>query len=215
MTRQREAWTGEMSTSSSFFPAVVLGDISVPQSVSWHIDGDPVTPGRGWPDVTARFEMRDGVPTCVDFHVTCKPGARGITTGNLRTFDLEKIAERAFLLHAMAATPDGPLSPIVPDLVRHAEEALSMIHKAGSQRWAEPLAELREVARVYLTPKNRGEQRKAVARWLGVEDSTASRRIKSAREMGLIPPKGAGEHELRAALQVLDEETEPKGDDRG
>lgn len=201
-----------MSTSSSFFPAVALGEIAVPQTVTWSVAGSTETPGRGWPDVTAVFEMRDGVPTCVDFHVTCKPGDRGITTGNLRTFDLERIAENTFLLHSMAVTPSGAYSPIAPDLAQYASEALAEIHKAGERRWSSPLAELRAVARIYLAPASRGRQRLAVAGELGVSDVTASRRIKSAREAGLIPRKGASEDELMAALRALDDAEES---DRG
>lgn len=201
-----------MSTSSSFIPSVVLGEIAVPQTVTWSVAGSPETPGRGWPDVTAVFEMRDSVPTCIEFHVSCKPGDRGITTGNLRTFDLERIAENAFLLHSMAVTPSGAYSPIAPDLVQHAREALAAIHEAGERRWSSPLSELREVARIYLAPESRGRQRIAVRSMLGVSDVTASRRIKSAREAGLIPRKGATEDELVAALRALDDEG---GSDRG
>lgn len=107
-------------------------------------------------------------------------------------------------LNAWVEPPEGHYSPVGP---YRADEAFPAIHKAGSGRWADPLEELRGVARVHLDPRNRGRQRKAVAEWLGgdskvVSDETASRRIKAARQASLIPAKGATEDELRTAFAV-------------
>jgi hypothetical protein len=208
MARIRDHWAGEIGTSSSLMPAVGLGegDVAVPQRINWTVDGAPGTPGRGWPDVRAEFEMRDGVPTCVEFHVTCKPGDRGITTGNLRTFDLEAIARRAFMLHSWTALPGGGWGDVP---ARNAQEVFGAIGAAIERRWDDPLEELREVARTYLDPDNRGAQRRAVAQRLAKSDETASRRINSARAAGLIPAKGATDDELRAAFDALGD------DDRG
>jgi hypothetical protein len=177
-----------------------MGDFLVPRSVTWAVQGVDGPSGQRWPDVVARFEVRDGTPVCVEFRVTAKPGDRGITTNDLTTFDLDKIATGCYLSHASAPTPTGGFVSPVPGW--HWVEAADDVHRAVTR--PDPLNQLRAVARVYLTPEYQGYQRQAVAEWLGKSDETASRRIREARAHGLIPPKGAGPEAIDAARDALD-----------
>ena len=69
---------------------VAGGNPFVPPAVTFEAEGM-----KGAPDVTARFEIRDGVPEVVDFRITAKldgravctaePPCRGLLAGYLRT----------------------------------------------------------------------------------------------------------------------------------
>lgn len=197
-----EEWGGRTRVSAKIgAPVELKPGVLVPREVTWSLEGAEVSPGRSWPDILARFEMRDGVPTCTEFTVSSKPGDRGIMTGDLTVINLERIAENAFLSQATVELPAGGHS-LTP---QHAmTEVDAAIRRAGARRWSSPEEELKSVARVWLNPAHRGAERKAVAAHLGVSDETASRRVREARRRGYIPPRGASEAARAAALAALE-----------
>ena len=77
------AWRGKTRVGSKFGGRhgglTQIGDVAVPRVAVYAHDGD-----IGEPDLEVTFEVRDGRPECVDFHVRAKPDGRGIRTADLQ-----------------------------------------------------------------------------------------------------------------------------------
>lgn len=199
MADKPDEWQATMRTSAKVGSVVKLGDYVVPRKITVTMTGDDDgVPGRRWPDVTIQFEVRDGAAVCTDLRIVSKPGDRPIRTADLSVFDLDKLAELGFGMHAGERDGSGYV------FGRDSSGAAPQIRNAVNEGYREPLAELREVARVYLDPDARRKPTLSVQNILDYKTRiTTSRRIKLAREKGLIPPVGASSDELDAAWRKL------------
>lgn len=172
---------------------VQLGSAIVPPKAQLTFKGI-----KGSPDVTMRFEVRDGRPECVEIHVKGKPQGRGIRTADLQQFNLDNLTANVFTDLAIAVKDDGigvgPGSSILTD------EDVAAKLRAGrdvrearmSRRGMVTRAELEEVARVFREHVD-DSPTSAVKQLLDYgSDRTAARRIKQAEEAGLLPPTTPG-----------------------
>lgn len=170
----------------SFGPGVVrVGETLVPEAVTASREGVADAP-----DLTLRFEIRDGRPECVHLAVTSSPGGRGIRLSDLDVFSLDAAASRVFLV---GATPvgGGPLGG------RDEVEVWAMLgdlYKARTERRRPTSkATLEGVADTYnryaTVPPGSGRAKpaKAVEQAYGLDARTAARRIREAKDAGLIP----------------------------
>lgn len=157
-----------------------LGGFMVPPGVVITLTGDDGNPGA-----LIRYECRDGSVRCVEFTVTAQPDGRGIRPGDLQTIDLDGIAQTEFRewgyslpLPGQRATPvEFPPAADAPDTAGMRAEI------AHAQRPA--MAELSAVADVYNSARSAPVA--TVQNALGYKSRrTASRRVKQAREAGLI-----------------------------
>lgn len=170
----------------TFGPGVVrVGETLVPEAVTASREGKVDAP-----DVTARFEIRDGRPECVHLAVTSKPGGRGIRLADLDMFTLDAAAAQVFLVGATPVT-GGPLGGTDE---AEAWAMLSDLHKARTaRRRPTSKATLDAVADVYnryatVAPgSGRAKPARAVEEAFDMDPRTAARRIREAKDAGLIP----------------------------
>ncbi|WP_322409147.1 hypothetical protein [Microbacterium invictum] len=180
---------------------VKLGRFAVPREVEVHVTGDATLPvGRRWPQARFRFEVIDGAAVCTEVNISSKPGDRAIRTTDLTVFNLDALAEEAFTRFAE--------TEIAPETYSRKPggdaAAMPEVHRGVYRGFADSDAELREVARVYLSPGARPKPTDSVMKLLGYGSrATASRKVKEARARGLIPSPGAGAAELDAAYASL------------
>jgi hypothetical protein len=178
---------------------VRLGDVLVPQAVTLYT-GD--VEDKGAPNVTARFEVRDGRPECVQLTVTAMPGGRGIRLRDLEVFTLDATVEAAFARFGIR--PDDPPATLErPDASREltAAEVAQLeqlrrttrgeVKAARRGRPRTPVDQLARAAEVYREHID-GQPTKAVALVLGLSHRTAARRVQQARAAGLLPPTTRG-----------------------
>jgi hypothetical protein len=164
-----------------------VGDVVVPRVAVWAHDGD-----TGEPDVEVTFEVRDGRPECVDFHVRAKPDGRGIRTVDLQMVsNLDTIAEGLYA--AVAPVPDGS---VFNWMWRQTEENAARAQRAvyearKARRGTVTRATLEEVAKVYREHLDASPTR-AVSLLLGYSERTAARRVQQARKAGLLPATTPG-----------------------
>lgn len=205
MAREAEVWEGRITTSATAKSLVKLGDIAVPSTVTMRFEGSEDAPaGRRWPTIVLRFEVRDGEPVCVELRVESAPGDRPVSLSELRGLDLDGLAALAFERHALETQEAGRYVIGSGTTARAASE----LRAQRLSRGAENLAELREVARVYLAPSARRKPTQSVVDVLGYGSrETASRRIAAARRKDLIPEVGASDDKLDEYLQRLNEAT--------
>ena len=191
-------WTGKVTVSSKVGRPVLIDEWSYPRGVTFSFEGE----GR-LPDFVARFEIRDDRPECVEIAVTSKPDGPGVSDADLKLFNLEELARRAFSAAAGRPLPfGGHATGANPRRAAdHADEAAEVI------RGAQDLdSQLVRVARVYLNDQH-GAPLAAVERHTGQSRRTAARWVERARLAGLIPPKGASRDELAAAGAKLEAST--------
>ena len=167
---------------------VRLGDALVPRHAFFEFEGD-----NGHPDLSAHFEIRDGRPQCVDFHVRSKAGGRGVRSSDLSTFSLDNFAVNVFEQLATHVVDEYEGRTVALQSSNEADvwevrrRLGDAMHVPGKSR---DRIELEKVAEVYKAHPS--APAKAVEQALGLHPRTASRRIKKAREEGLI-----GENEPR------------------
>jgi hypothetical protein len=137
---------------------------------------------KGSPDVTMRFEVRDGRPECVSVAVQAKPDGRGIRSADMSMFHIDSLTIAVFEQLATIGVKDEDYARRVGHDLREARL---------STRGAVTHEELEEVAKVYRQHLNSSPTR-AVALYGGYSDRTAARRIKQAAEAGLLPPTSPG-----------------------
>jgi hypothetical protein len=164
-----------------------VGDVVVPRVAVYAHDGD-----TGEPDLEVTFEVRDGRPECVDFHVRAKPDGRGI-----RTVDLQMVTN----LDAMAANLYAAVAPVPGGsafnwMWRQTEENAAQAQRAvyearKARRGTVTRATLEEVAKVYREHLDASPTR-AVSLLLGYSERTAARRVQQARKAGLLPATTPG-----------------------
>jgi hypothetical protein len=183
-------WPGKTYIGSDA-PSVRLGDALVSKKVEWGHNGD-----NGHPDVVMRFEVRDGRPECVGIVITAKPDGRGIQTSDLEDLRIDPRAQQAFRHHAFPITDDqvnvqrlaADMAPTDPD---YATVDKSVHEARHGQRKPVARAELETVARVYRTHVA-GNPTRAVQEWFQYSPRTAARRIRQARDAGLLPDTTKG-----------------------
>lgn len=184
---------------------VRIGDSMVPKHVTVEYESDDLMPdGRRAPRTVLEYEVRDGVPSCVEVRIVSRKGERPILAPDLSWLDVEQIGASAFARMAMRIVQsDGDSVTAIIDGVLH-NESLREVKSAIPASYLNSHDELRHVARVYLDPMNRGKGTNAVLEVLGYNSRpTASRRVARARDAGLIPAPGATDAELDAALAKL------------
>jgi hypothetical protein len=185
------AWRGKTRIGAKFGGRhgglARLGDVAVPRVAVYAHDGD-----QGEPDLEVTFEVRDGRPECVDFHVRAKPDGRGIRTADLQMVtNLDAIAVNLYA--AVAPVPDGH---VFNWMWRQTEENAERARRAAYQarkatRGAVTTAELERVAAVYREHLESSPTR-AVELELGYSKRTAARRVQQARAAGLLPSTTQG-----------------------
>jgi hypothetical protein len=186
------AWRGKTRVGSKFGGRhgglVELGDMAVPRVAVYGHDGD-----EGEPDLEVTFEVRDGRPECVDFHVRAKPSGRGIRTADLQMVtNLDAMAE--YVYERVTPVPGGSafnwMWRQTPENAERARRAAYEARKA--RRGTVTRAELEQVAKVYREHLDKGPT-KAVELLVGYDSArTAARRVQQAREAGLLPATTPG-----------------------
>lgn len=169
------------------------------------IDGREAIEGRKWPDMTFTFTVRDGVAMCADFRMTSKLGDRPIRNQDLQLINLDALAVLAFEAHAGTQVAPGHYqNRTEPDA-----ESSRQIRRKVDASYSEPLSELKQVALIYCDPANRLTPANNVYETMNYgSKETANRRIRKAREKGLIPPVGATDAELDEQHKVLTNDLE-------
>src|SRR5215211_1117564 len=175
------AWRGKTRVGSRFGGQhgglTKVGDMAVPRVAVYAHDGD-----AGEPDLEVTFEVRDGRPECVDFHVRAKPDGRGI-----RTADLEMVTNLdAIAVNLYAAVTPVPGGNAFNWMWRQTQENVDQARRAvyearKARRGPVSRAALEEVARVYREHVDASPTR-AVQLLLGYKsERTAARRVQQAR----------------------------------
>lgn len=185
------AWRGKTRVGSQFGGRhgglVKVGDVVVPRTAFYAHDGD-----EGEPDLEVTFEVRDGRPECVDFHVRAKADGRGIRTADLQMVtNLDAMATNLYA--AVAPVPDGSaFNWMWRQTEENALRAARAVYEARkARRGTVTPAALEEVAKVYRENLEASPTR-AVSLHLGYSERTAARRVQQAREAGLLPKTTQG-----------------------
>lgn len=186
------AWRGKTRVGSKFGGQhgglTQIGDVTVPRVAVYAHDGDV-----GEPDLEVTFEVRDGRPECVDFHVRAKPDGRGIRTADLEMVtNLDAIAVNLYA--AVAPVPGGDaFNWMWRQTQENVDQARRAVYEARkARRGPANRAALEEVARVYREHVDASPTR-AVQLLLGYKsERTAARRVQQAREAGLLPKTTPG-----------------------
>jgi hypothetical protein len=145
---------------------------------------------KGAPDVSAVFEIRDGVPEVVDFRITAKPSGRAVRTSDLNGWQpLEGLALNGF--RQVGELGDREHGAWPPQDQREEWAVRADLEKAMARRRTPSTAELEEVAKVYRTAIH-GKPTEAVQLQLGYSRRTAARRVEQARAAGILPPTTKG-----------------------
>ena len=167
-----------------------LGDVFVPPTVKFEGEGL-----KGAPNVSARFEIRDGVPEVVDFQITAKPDGRAVRTSDLNSWQpLEGLALNAFRRFGRLVQRDDDgrsLGATLPGDEREAWAMRAALESAQAKPQGPSVAELSEVARIYRDAIE-GRPTEAVQLMGGYSRRTAARRVQQARAAGLLPATTPG-----------------------
>ena len=149
---------------------------------------------RGAPDLEARFEVRDGVPECVEFSLRAQPGGRAVRSADLRLFNIDGFTFNTFMRFTKRAAPGEQRRPQAAQHAPFAHEhdrewwaAAKDFGVAQRARKSASEAELAEVARIYSEHTGR-KPLKAVREGMDYSERTAARRVAQARSAGLLPP---------------------------
>jgi hypothetical protein len=185
------AWRGKTRVGSKFGGKhgglAKVGEVVVPRVAVYAHDGAP-----GEPDLEVTFEVRDGRPECVDFHVRAKPNGRGIRTADLEMVtNLDAIAVNLYA--AVAPVPGGDaFNWMWRQTEENVERARRAVYEARkARRGTVSRAALEEVAKVYREHLDASPTR-AVSLLLGYSERTAARRVQQARAAGLLPKTTPG-----------------------
>jgi hypothetical protein len=154
----------------------------------------------GEPDATVAFEVhplpgdpylrvhrvKDVRPEVIGIHIAAKPGGRGITTADLRSFALDELTTDVF---TVVGTPHVPPYRTPMEDYRHIGRTVREARSRSRGRVTR--AELEEVARVYREFVGSTPTR-AVQLAGGYSERTAARRVQQARAAGLLPQTTPG-----------------------
>ncbi|MGH3669589.1 MAG: DUF6214 family protein [Pseudonocardiaceae bacterium] len=156
---------------------VQLGDALVPPKAEMTFEGC-----NGSPDVTARFEVRDGRPECVEVHVVAKPDGRGIRSADMAMFNMDNLTVAVF-------------AELATDLLETEAEQRRAFRGVSEARSARrptvTRTDLEEVARVYRAHVD-ASPTLAVEKLFGYSPRTAARLVAQARDAGLLPATTPG-----------------------
>lgn len=179
-------WEGKGRLTTKTGRRERLGDYLVPREIRWSVDGD-----AGAPSLHMRFEMRDGRPECVEVHLMASDDGRGLRWSDLAGFHLDTITTGVFQETAspIVEEDDGHVAAIGGASIGEREwwTIRDTVEERVKSSRGPSKAELEEVASVYR--RHPGAPLKAVQTALGYTERTAARRVKAAREAGLIDPK--------------------------
>lgn len=192
-----------ISHTAKLGKVVPLDGYIVPETVVTTLKGSGEIDGRKWPDMSFTFTVRDGAAVCVDFRINSKPSDRPIRTQDLTFINIDDLAVLSFMGLASKQVAPG-----------HFQTSLQSDHQVAKQvrqkvelSYSEPLAELRQVARIYCDPANRKTPAHNVFQLMAYNSKeTSNRRIKLARDKGLIPPPKATNEELDRQFERLIQE---------
>lgn len=150
----------------------------------------PAGAATGGVALVAHFEIRDGRPECVGFHVESKPKGRGIRTADLGIFNIDGLVDAAFSTFAVGAGGTPLTGPRPPEQVASASRE---VHRARKGRpRATTRAELERVAEIYRQHID-SSPIQAVRQVCGYgSERTAARRVEQARAEGLLPKTTPG-----------------------
>jgi hypothetical protein len=137
---------------------------------------------KGSPDVTMRFEIRDGRPECIGIVIEAKPNGRGIRSADMAMFNIDSLTVGVFGQIGTIGVRDEDYARVVDRELREARYS----RRSGVTR-----EELEKVAKDYRDHLNASPAR-AVALLGGYSERTAARRIKQAEEAGLLPKTTPG-----------------------
>jgi hypothetical protein len=169
---------------------VQLGNTLVPRVASLEVEGD-----EGAPDATVRCEIRDERPEVVEIVVRAKPGGRGIRSVDMSAFSLDNMAINIFRQLAIPAhDPEAPpgWTATWPLSEKAWYEAEKDLHEARAATRGRPSRDqLERVAALYREYAADGPV-KVIARLLGTSERTAARRVRQARDAGLLPQTTPG-----------------------
>jgi hypothetical protein len=182
-------WEGRGEIAGKMPGLVRLGEHAVPRRAGYTFTG-----AKGSPDLHMSFEVRDGRPECVEITIKAKPAGRGIRTADLQIFNIDTLTVNVFSSIALSATeqPGGAtqFTPITTE--REFWPANKVIEEARRERRGSVTrTELEDVARVYREHFD-GSPTQAVQHLLGYSERTAGRRIRQARDAGLLPDTSSG-----------------------
>jgi hypothetical protein len=185
------AWRGKTRVGSKFGGRhgglTEVGGVAVPRVAVYAHDGDV-----GEPDLEVTFEVRDGRPECVDFHVRAKPDGRGIRTADLQMVtNLDAIAVNLYA--AVAPVPGGSaFNWMWRQTEENADRAQRAVYEARkARRGTVTRSMLEDVAKVY-RENLKSSPTRAVELRFGWSKRTAARRVQQAREAGLLPRTSPG-----------------------
>ena len=152
------------------------------------------------PTASLRFAIREGGVGCIEFRIVSEPGDRMI-----RASDIEGINPHA---HAV----DSWLYFSTP--IHGERRAAGVLADAIDDTDAGRVQDLRDVARIYLDPTGDRRHAERVRRAMGYSSiEKANRRIRAARDRGLIPKPGATAAELEAArVRLVEGESNVEAD---
>ncbi len=193
MAEYRTSWTPHWGKRGPSEPlhGWWVGNTFVPPAVTVEAEGL-----KGAPDVTARFEVRDGVPECVDFRISAKPDGRAVRTADLNGWQpLEGLALNTFRQVGRIGKHDDTtgrqLGAVTPQGRREEWAMRADLEGAMARRRGPSAAELEQVAKVYREQIG-GRPTEAVQVLLGYSRRTAARRVQQARAAGILPPTTQG-----------------------
>lgn len=188
MTKPKAKLMGKKHWSASGFDRVEMGDgWWVPPRVLLDFTGD-----KGAPDIHGVFEIRAERPECVELTFRAKPDGRGLESMDFADIRIDNLVVQAFAMFGAKLDADG--NGVVfeagevteEDAQRWLEATGPALERRQSRRPAAP-STIQSVATVYKTDAT-GAPIKAVQTYLGCSRSTAHRRVKDARDAGLLPP---------------------------
>jgi hypothetical protein len=144
---------------------------------------------RGAPDMVAEFEILDGVPECTSIRWETKPGGRGIRTSDLHVIKVDGLTTNAFLKHAIVRRAHRSSPP--RDEREHWAAVGDLGDAIATRNRGANRDELEQVAEIYREHLG-GAPTAAVEKLLGYSRRTAARRVRQARDAGLLPETEAG-----------------------
>jgi hypothetical protein len=165
---------------------VRFGDFVVPSATAWVMQ-----PVGNSPKVRAEFEMRDGSAVCLSITVEATPKGRPVTTSDLESLPgLDRKGIDAFKALGTRVFDDDDWKAGVNS---HRLEAIRRPSglEVGRALRGRPDDELSRVAAVY-RENIKGSPAQAVELAFGWTRRTADRRIRAARDRGLLPPTTRG-----------------------
>ena len=162
-------------------------DASIPSAFEMTLES-----GDGTPDLSLRFEVRDGVPQCRRATLQSSPDGREVLASDLRGVKLEDLLElwvaRALWVYDELREDGCVVTVVVEPPEDGRREALAQLRAVRRDARRKVTDEfLREVARVYRENAD-GNPTAAVARFSGRSHRSAAMYVKQAREAGLLGP---------------------------